>query len=381
MTSPADIERTERDTQRLTFKFRLRDKHSAELNRQARAVNFVWNFLNETQQKACLWGKKWPTAFDFQKLAAGSSKELDIFSTTIDEVCRIYARNRDHFRRPHLRWRSRRSLGWVPFKTGNVKFDGASFTFRDLTYWPMHYRRELTPDTKIRAGSFSQDARRRWYLNISVEVECALDAPVSRVGIDLGLRDLATLSNGDKVAAPHFYQATEKSLATVQRSRKSKRARNIHAKIANRRKDFLHKATAKIAKEFGLIVIGDVSPKKIAQTDMAKSSLDAGWSDFKRMLAYKSHLRAGHVLEVSERYTSQACSACGCLPASRPKGIASLGIREWSCDECGAVHDRDVNAARNILARGLASLVEGACAARRESSQFMERKGEMEAQS
>ena len=150
-------------------------------------------------------------------------------------------------------------------------------------------------------------------------------------------------------------------LATAQRARKTpKRVTAIHAKVANRRRDFLHKASAKIAKEFGLIVVGDVSPSKIAKTSMAKSVLDAGWSDFKNMLAYKSHLRAGCVLEVSERHSTQTCSECGSLPPSRPRGIAGLGIRRWTCDDCGSVHDRDVNAARNIVRAGLRTLVEGA---------------------
>lgn len=93
---------------------------------------------------------------------------------------------------------------------------------------------------------------------------------------------------------------------------------------------------------------------------MAKSVLDAGWSDFKRMLSYKSIRNGGSTLEVSESLTTQVCSECGCLPPSRPKGIADLSKRVWACDDCGTEHDRDVNAARNILRIGLDALVEGA---------------------
>lgn len=93
---------------------------------------------------------------------------------------------------------------------------------------------------------------------------------------------------------------------------------------------------------------------------MAKSVHDAGWSDFKRMLSYKAIRHGGMFLEVSEAYSTQVCSECGSLPASRPKGIADLGIREWTCDDCGTVHDRDVNAARNILRTGQRALDEGA---------------------
>ena len=347
--------------QTLTFKFRLRDKHAAELNRQARAVNYVWNFVNETQQKAARAHRKWLSAFDLQRLTNGASKELDIHAHTIQRVCGEYDKARKTHKKAWLRWRGRKSLGWVPFNTGHVSFDGESFKFRGVAYQAMHSRDELKPGAKIGAGSFNQDARGRWYLNVPVEVECATSAPVSSVGIDLGLHTLATLSTGEKIEAPRLYRASEEKLGTAQRARKTpKRVRNIHAKVANRRRDFLHKASAKIAKEFGLIVVGDVSPSKIAKTSMAKSVLDAGWSDFKRFLSYKSIRNGGRTLEVSERFSSQVCSACGAMPPSRPKGIADLGKRAWRCDDCGTDHCRDTNAARNIRRVGLDTLRLGA---------------------
>ena len=181
---------------------------------------------------------------------------------------------------------------------------------------------------------------------------------VTRVGIDLGLKDIVTLSDGGKIEMPRFYRKSEAALATAQRAKKTKRVRAIHAKIANRRKDFIHKMTAKLSKEYGLIVIGDVSPSKLAQTRMAKSVLDAGWSGLRRCLSYKSIRNGGSTLEVSEHLSTQTCSECGSLPPSRPRGIAGLSKRMWRCD-CGAEHDRDVNAAVNILRSGLATLVAG----------------------
>ena len=98
---------------------------------------------------------------------------------------------------------------------------------------------------------------------------------------------------------------------------------------------------------------------KLVKTKMAKSTLDAGWSTLKTMLEYKSH-QAGIVFEVvNESYTTQTCSCCGSIPASSPKGRAGLRIREWTCSDCGAEHDRDVNAAKNILAAGHRRLAEG----------------------
>jgi putative transposase len=345
----------------VSYKLRLRDNHAADLSRQAKAVNLVWNYCNETQQKAACSHRKWLSVYDLQRLTNGASKELDLHAHTIQRVCRAYYDARKAHKKAWLKWRGRKSLGWVPFNTGHVSFDGEHFTFRGVKYRSMHMRNELTPGIKIGVGSFNQDARGRWYLNVTVKIATADRAPLSYVGIDLGLKTLASLSTGGKIEAPRLYRASELKLATVQRARKTpKRVRTIHAKIANRRKDFLHKASANIAKQFGLIIVGDVSPKRIAKTKFAKSSLDAGWTGFKNMLSYKAIRHGGAMIEADERYTTQSCSVCGALPQSRPKGIAGLRIREWACDDCGTVHDRDVNAARNILRVGLHALVEGA---------------------
>ena len=161
---------------------------------------------------------------------------------------------------------------------------------------------------------------------------------------------------------PGFARRTESRIGVAQRANKKRQARALHAKVRNQRKDHLHKASAALAREYGLIVVGDVSPSKLAKTRMAKSVLDAGWSDFKKMLSYKAIRHGGKVIEVSEAYTSQTCSTCGALPEGRPRGIAGLEIRQWECGGCGAVHDRDVNAALNIARLGQQSLAEGALA-------------------
>lgn len=355
-TATADVRR-----QTLTIKLRLKDKHARELGRMARAVNFVWNYCNETQQKAARANRKWLTAYDLQGLTAGASKHLGIHSHTIKRVCCAYEDARKSHRKPWLRWRGRKSLGWVPFNTCHVTFDGTAFKFRSVVYRTTHLHPRLVPGIKIGAGSFNQDARGRWYLNAAIQVECAPVAPGDAVGIDLGLKSLATLSTGEAIEAPRLYRSSEAKLATAQRARKTpKRLRNIHAKIANRRKDFLHKVSARIAKDYALIVVGDVNAKQLAQTNLAKSVLDAGWSSFKTMLSYKALMHGGRMIEADERYTTQTCSVCGSLPPQRPKGIAGLGIREWVCDDCGSVHDRDHNAALNILRVGLHALAEGA---------------------
>lgn len=345
-------------TQTITVKIRLRDKHAAGLRRQARAVNAVWNYANEVQKKAAQARRKWLTWVDLKKLTAGSSKLLDLHSHTIQQVCIVYDRSRSAQKKAWLRWRSHKSLGWVPFNTGHVLFDGEAFVFRGVRYEAMHLRDVLKPGMRFGAGSFNADARGHWYCNVPVEVECAEPKPENAVGIDLGLKTLATLSTGGKIEMPRFYRESEEALATAQRARKTKRARAIHAKARNRRKDFLHKASAALAQEYGTIIVGDVSPSKLARTTMAKSIYDAGWSGFREMLRYKSITNGRRYLEVQEAYTTQTCSSC--LARSGPRGLEGLRIRRWTCSECGTDHDRDHNAALSIARLGLETLAGGA---------------------
>lgn len=344
------------------LRFRLRDKCARELGRQARAVNFVWNYCNETQQRAARSHRKWLTAVDLQRLTAGASKELDLHAHTIQKVCQQYDRSRKQHKKAWLRFRGRKSLGWVPFNQGHVTVvDPGKIKFRGVVYETMHWR-DVPGGAVIHAGSFNQDASGHWYVSLPVEfpADAFEKSGTTSVGIDLGLKDLATLSTGEKIEAPRNYRKHEVRLGKAQRAGKKRLARSIAAKIANSRKDHLHKASARIALAHGVIVVGNVSSSKLARTKMAKSVLDAGWSTLRTQLEYKARRHGSRYIEVNEAYTTQVCSCCGSLPDERPKGIADLGMREWACGACGSVHDRDVNGARNILAIGLDSLAEGA---------------------
>lgn len=222
-------------------------------------------------------------------------------------------------------------------------------------------RRQQRRGKVLDGTNFSRDRRGNWFLNIVVEVaEPEARLPMRGIGIDLGLKVLATLSNGIRIETPACYRAEEDRLAIAQRARKRLRVRAIHVRVANRRKDYLHKVTALLVRDFDYIVVGNVNAAALAKTHMAKSVLDAGWSSFRQQLAYKAVKHGAWFEEVDERFTSQICSCCGRLPDTRPKGIADLGVREWQCSECGSMHDRDVNAALNILRRGRATLAAGA---------------------
>lgn len=343
----------------VVYRYRVKSLNGL-LNTQARAVNYVWNFCNDTQKHALKWRKRWPGGFDLNRLTAGSCDELGLSAGTVNAVCEQYARSRSAKRKPYLRYRGRKNLGWVPFKGRDMRRHGDSFRFGGNTFRVFNSR-DL-PAGKIRdGGSFSQDSRGNWFLNIAIEVEeTPAREPARGVGIDLGLSDFATLSTGEAIPHPRFGRSLEEKVGTAQRAGKMRMVKRIHARIANRRADFLHKLSARLVKEFDFIAVGDVSPTWLAKTKMAKSVYDASWSKFRVQLRYKALRHGAWYEEVREAFSSQVCSSCGALPSSRPKGIVDLRVRSWTCNACGASHDRDVNAALNILSRhGHVSPAEG----------------------
>ena len=334
----------------LVYRYRVKSLNGL-LNKQSRACNFVWNYCNDRQKDALRFARRWPTGFDLNRLTQGSSKALGLHSGTVNAVCEQYAKSRSQKKRPYLRYRGKRNLGWVPLKGRELKREGDAFRFAGNTFRVFNSR--ALPEGKIKDGTnFSQDSRGNWFLNSVIDVAAApVDArqPVRGVGIDLGLKDFATLSTGEKIEVQRIYRGAEKALAVAQRAHKKRRVKAIHAKTANRRNDFHHKLSDRIVREFDSIAVGNVNAARLAQTNLAKSVLDAGWTSFRNKLAYKAVKHGAWFEEVSERLTSQVCSDCGALPNSRPKGIADLGIRNWICSDCGCEHDRDVNAAKNIL--------------------------------
>ncbi|MES2130080.1 MAG: transposase [Pseudomonadota bacterium] len=343
---------------KMVFRYRVKSL-TGLLNEQARAVNYVWNYCNERQKDALRFCRRWHTGFDLIRLTTGCSRELGLHSGTVNDVCQQYAKSRAKAGKPYLRYRGRNSLGWVPLKGRELKRAGNAFRFASRTF-RVFYSRPL-PEGKILDGSnFSRDRRGNWFLNIVLEVcEAPVRAPLRGVGIDLGLKNLAKMSDGSTISAPQFYRQAGAALAVAQRARKKKRIQAIHAKIANRRHNFLHIQTSAIVRNFDYIVIGRVNMLALTKTSMAKSIYDIAWSSFRTQLAYKAIKHGAWFEEVDERFTTQVCSNCGSMPHSRPKGIADLGIREWVCCDCSTIHDRDLNAAINILRRGRATLAEG----------------------
>ena len=354
-----------------TLQVRVRDKHASVLSRMAFDVNQVWNAANAISDEFSWvpvpevgYMNMGTSEFDIDKELRGIREErnLDIPAATVQETIRKHAKARKQFKKNKLRWRtsggSRKSLGFVPVRKASVKVVCGQIRFhgRYFKIWDTYGLASFP----ILSGSFSEDSRGRWYFNACVEVNPEIRTSGNgEIGIDLGLKTTATCSDGSVLERQDFYRNSEKKLGMAQRAKKKKKLKAIHAKIKNRRKDALHKFSNKIVKDNSLIVVGNVSSKALAKTKMAKSVLDAGWSMLKTMIDYKSKAMQSVYLEVNESYSTQTCSCCGVISANSPKGRAGLGIREWSCSDCGATHDRDINAAKNILRLGHQSLAVG----------------------
>ncbi|MBN6053583.1 transposase [Nonomuraea sp. RK-328] len=227
--------------------------------------------------------------------------------------------------------------------------------------WP-----DLDPATiKPTTVTVSRDPCGRWYVSFAVDVEDPEPAPAAgaMVGVDVGVKDFAVTYNGEKITNPRHLAKREHNLARYQRrmarrqrgsanraKAKAKVAR-AHRKVRSSRTDFLHRTSARLIRDHDVIVIEDLAVKNMVRNrKLAKAISDSGWGAFRRMLEYKAAKNGRHLIVIDRWHpSSKTCSACGHLLAE-----LSLSTRTWQCPSCGTRHDRDVNAAKNILAAGLA---------------------------
>lgn len=207
----------------------------------------------------------------------------------------------------------------------------------------------------------TKDSCGRYFLSFVVDTEPDILPEVEpETGIDLGLSAFAVLSDGRKIDSPRFMRRAEKKLKRLQRelSRKQKGSKNRakarikvarqHAKVTDRRRDWHHKASTQIIRDNQAVYVEDLAVSGLGRTRLAKSVYDAGWSAFVGMLEYKAALHGRTFAKVNRAFpSSQVCSACGFRDGPKP-----LHVRQWTCTTCGAVHDRDHNAARNVLFEG-----------------------------
>ncbi|WP_203871735.1 RNA-guided endonuclease InsQ/TnpB family protein, partial [Planomonospora parontospora] len=261
------------------------------------------------------------------------------------------------------RFRSKRDNRQAIRFTKNARFSitaGGKLRLPKIGDVPVRWSRDLPSEPS--SVTVLKDAAGRYFASFVVETgNDPLPETTAEVGIDLGLTHFAVLSDGRKIDNPRFLRRAERRLKKAQRalSRTAKGSANrkkavvkvakAHAKVADARRDFAHKLSTQLIRENQAVVVEDLSVKGLARTRLAKSVHDAGWSQFTATLAYKA-ARYGRAFVRIDRWfpSSKLCSTCGALAASLP-----LDVRSWTCP-CGAVHDRDVNAAKNILAAGRA---------------------------
>ncbi len=261
---------------------------------------------------------------------------------------------------------------------GSAEFTLAAFRFKDGQIYlakckkplAIRWSQQLPKGVEPSAVTVKLDASGRWTVSLLVETEID-KLPISfiNVGIDLGITSLITLSDGSKVSNPKTFNAKYKKLRKAQKalSRKVKGSSNrqkarlqvakVHAQISDARKDFLHKVTTQLIRDNQTIVIEDLAVKNMVKNHkLARAISDASWGELVRQLTYKAEWYGRTLIKIDRWFpSSKRCNSCGYVVDKLP-----LNIREWTCSKCSAVHDRDINAAINVLAAGLAVSASGA---------------------
>jgi putative transposase len=366
-------------TRRKSFRFRMRPTKAQEsiLSRLAGARRWVWNWglrrwkdyfeangtsISLKQLSAELTALKqqpetaWLKEADSQALQQ-SLKDLHRAFTNFFEKRARYPRFKSRKRDP-LRFR-------IPQR---VKIEGPYVIIPKVG--KVRIFQSMDVDLPTKSASFKRDALGHWYVTLTAEFEMPdipLPAPEKAVGIDLGLIDFATISDGsDPIPAPKFFRKGQRKLKRAQRklsrrkpgSNRKAKARvavaKIHQRTSNKRSDFLHKLSTQLVEDHDGICIEDLCLKGLVRTKLAKSFTDASMGEFRRQLEYKSLWARKHLIVIDRFFpSSKLCNACGVK-----NDHLMLNDREWDCD-CKAHHQRDFLAACNIRDEGLSMLAAG----------------------
>jgi putative transposase len=243
---------------------------------------------------------------------------------------------------------------------------------------PIAWSRPLLDGCKPSSVTVSKDKAGRYFVSLLLEEDIQPLAPVTQqVGLDVGLKSMVVMSTGEAIANPKYLARDSQKLAKAQRrlARKKKGSKNrnkarqtvarIHAHIADSRRDYQHKLSTRIIRENQTVCVESLNVKGMVKNHcLAKAISDVGWGEFTRQLEYKAKWYGRSFIKIDRWYpSSKTCSACGHVLAT-----LTLDIREWICPACEVCHDRDVNAACNILAMGLIADVCGEMV-RRESGE------------
>jgi putative transposase len=359
------------------FKYRFypTGEQAAELYRTFGCVRLVYNKALEERTRAW-YGEQRRISYVQSSAALTAWKKTEelaflseVSSVPLQQALRHLQTAFGNFfakRAKYPRFKSRKK------SRASAEYTRSAFKWRDgrLTLAKMtealdiRWSRPLPQGAEPTTVTVSREGAGRWFVSLLCEDTIA-PAPTTAaaVGVDVGITCLVTLSTGEKIANPRHERRDRARLARAQRelSRKAKGSSNrakarvkvarVHARIADRRRDFLHKLSTRLVRENQTVVIEDLTVRNLLKNGkLARAISDAAWTDLRSMLEYKCAWY-GRELVVIDRWfpSSKLCGTCGTV-----RERLRLNVREWTC-VCGAVHDRDVNAARNILAAGLAA--------------------------
>ncbi|GAB3718000.1 RNA-guided endonuclease TnpB family protein [Nocardiopsis oceani] len=358
------------------FKYRFypTDAQAAELSRTFGCVRLVYN--RALDQRTTAWFTEQRRVNYKEASAALTEWKKDPDLAFLNEVSSVPLQQglrhlqtafRNFFdkRTRYPRFKSRKK------SKASAEYSRSGFTYRNgqLTLAKMSAPLDIVWSRPLPEGAVpstvtvSKDSAGRWHVSILCEDTVTHHAPTEHVvGVDAGITSLVTLSTGEKVANPRHERRDRKKLAKAQRelARKAKGSVNrdkarkkvarVHARITDRRKDFLHKLTTRLVRENQVVVIEDLTVRNLVKNrKLARAISDAAWTELRTMLEYKAAWYGRELVAIDRFFpSSKLCSACGKLQDKLP-----LNVREWTCG-CGVTHDRDVNAAVNIKAAGLA---------------------------
>ena len=363
------------------YRFYPTPEQAAELSRTFGCVRKVYNLALEARTAAWYQGQErvsyvqssamltqWKRSDDLAYLNEVSSVPLQQALRHLQSAFARFWEKQARYPRFKSRKKSRAS----------AEYTRSAFRYRDGQLWlakmaeplAVVWSRPLPVGAGPSTVTVSRDAAGRWF--VALLCECVVEphpASDTVVGVDAGITSLATLSTGEKIANPRHERRERARLALAQRrlartqkgsaNRDKARARvaRVHVRITGRRRDFLHKLTTRLVRENQAVVIEDLSVRNMVRNrHLARAISDAAWREMRGMLEYKCQWYGRDLVVIDRWYpSSRTCSGCG-----HDAGPLPLNVREWACVNCGTRHDRDINAAQNIRAAGLAVLACGA---------------------
>lgn len=356
------------------YKFRIYPtaEQQEKLNQTFGCVRVVWNqlvenfnaygteeYIDKLSEKMIKEDPRFPWLSDVSA-AALQQKRMD-FSETKTQF--FNKKRKVRIGRMSFKSKSNRQSYRLP----NQKFSmsGDKIRLEKVGYVPVVLDRVIPQDADLRNVTVSKTPTGKFFVSVLVKINVDLLPTTGRIiGIDVGLTDLFNFSNGDKVDNPRWMRKNQSKLAKAQQHlsrkkkgsnryiRQRKKVAKIHEDITNQRSYFLNNMSTSLVRDYDVICVEDLNIAGMAKTRMAKSVNDAGWATFISMLEYKARWYGKSLVKIDRWFpSSQVCSSCG-----HKDGKKELSVREWSCSSCGVHHDRDLNAANNILFKGHSDL-------------------------